>query len=289
MSGKDSTAPAGEANEEVLKAIAAFEEILEAIPEDPASLEALGHAYEQVGNRPKAAEFMARLAVVLARSGETEWAGSLLPRLSGYRDDFPSVPEAVALLERMVSAGEKPKHAEKPVSEVSVSHTFSMPDALAFAWRLLEAKEITDAEYAKVVQDLSEMSVSVGAATTSVLHVLQHSGFKGLDRILNFTAADCGTPVISLSCYDIPSDVLKLLPATFIVGRGVLPFALLGGKDVLVAVMNPYDRSTNGDVRALCGMNCHCFLTLPAEFDASVSKLVGGGDSNPKKSAGQKK
>ena len=46
---------------EVWSAISAFEQILEAIPNDRASLEALSNTYEQIGDHTKAKEYMLRL------------------------------------------------------------------------------------------------------------------------------------------------------------------------------------------------------------------------------------
>jgi hypothetical protein len=284
VSGKKTDTP-DDALEGVLKAITAFEEILEVIPDDQASLEALCHAYEQVGDEAKAAGYMVRLAAVLIENGDTEGARELLPRLAAHRDGSREAPSAIARLEAKLSPSEEKASPAEVDRAGSVSHSFSMQESLGFAWRLLQARELSDAEYSKVVEALTEMSVSEGAATTSVLHVLQHGGFKGLERILNFAAGDCGTPVISLSGYEIPPDVSGLLPVTFVVGRGAIPFGLLGAGDILVAVMNPYDHTLVADVKSLTGRTCHSYLTLPSEFDAAVSKILGVSEPKAKKPA----
>ena len=45
----------------VRDAIVAFEQILEAIPDDRVALEMLAEAHEQAGNKDKAVEYLARL------------------------------------------------------------------------------------------------------------------------------------------------------------------------------------------------------------------------------------
>ena len=57
--------------EEVWSAIGAFEQILEAMPEDRASLETLSHAYGQIGDHARAYEYVLRLGRVLLVEGDS--------------------------------------------------------------------------------------------------------------------------------------------------------------------------------------------------------------------------
>jgi len=274
---------------EVWNAITAFEQILEAMPTDRASLEALSHAYEQIGDLTKAKEYFVRLANVLLEEGDYDSARALLVRLAPFAaedDDVlglmsqieavsggavveSAIDEAVSLPEENLFVSEKPK-ARK---DVSVSTAFNMSEELAMAWNLMEANEITQEEYASVVQDLTEMSTGDSVATISVLHVLEARGFKTLDRIIAYLVEQCSTPFVSLSSFDLTSDPAVLLPIDFVVRRGALVFELLG-HDALVVVMNPFDKQLRKDVELLADRRCHFYLTIPSEFDRAAEKAA---------------
>ena len=74
--------------EEVWNAIAAFEQILEAMPNDRASLEALCHAYEQIGDHTRAKDYVIRLVDVLVEEGDGAAAKRLSDRLVAYSDGY---------------------------------------------------------------------------------------------------------------------------------------------------------------------------------------------------------
>ena len=62
------------AEEKIWDAISAFEQILEAMPDDRASLEALAHAYEQIGDHARAKDYTIRLGGVLVSESDAEAA-----------------------------------------------------------------------------------------------------------------------------------------------------------------------------------------------------------------------
>ena len=274
---------------EVWNAITAFEQILEAMPNDRASLEALSHAYEQIGDLTKAKEFFVRLGNVLIDEGDIVASAALLDRLVGMGGDDE---EVTALIEKIKSAGggldaepvSSTSKATESLSEpgveaiqpkakkkVTVSTAFNMSEELAMAWNMMEANELTQEEYASVVQDLTEMSAGDSVATISVLHVLEARGFKTLEKIIASLVEACQTPFVSLSNFDLTTDAAVLVPQEFIVRRGAMVFDLLG-HDALAVVMNPYDKQLRKDVEALAGRKCHFYLTLPSDFDRAAEK-----------------
>lgn len=281
MSGKErKSSGANAVDAEVMAAISAFEQILEAIPNDRASLEALSHAYQQIGDSAKAKDYLIRLGHILLEEDDQAAAADLKASLVDYAEDDPEARELLAKIEKLVPTPEESDTAEETVVQAqtrkastdTVRTTFSMAEELSFAWNLMEANELTQEEYASVVQDLTEMSASETMSTVSVLHVLEARGFKNLERILGYLSKQCGTPLISLAMFDFPTEAVSLMPMDFMVRRGALIFELIGN-DALAAVMNPYDKQLRKDVEAVTGKHCHFFLTLPKEFDQALEKM----------------
>ena len=267
---KKSLAP----EEEVWIAISAFEQILEAMPNDRASLEALSHAYEQIGDHTRAKDYLVRLARVVVDEGDAAGASQLAEQLNAYADEDSEVAGVRDTLVKRFAAGDTTasddayadslpdEQPEEPRYEA-----FNLADELSFAWALLESKQLTQDEYAAVVQDLTEMSSSEGKATVSVLHALELRAFKHLERLLVAVSKQTGAPIITLSLFDIQHRAITALPPDFMARRGAAVFDFIGN-EALVAVMNPFDQKLRKSVGALLKRPCHFFMTLPSEFDA---------------------
>jgi tetratricopeptide (TPR) repeat protein len=270
---------------EVWSAIAAFEQILEAMPNDRTSIEALAHAYEQIGDLTSAKDYLIRLANIVVEEANPEAAQTVMEKLLSYSTDDPVVEDAVARLKQLVENAPAPPTIEANSSNESAGATtsneagsggttsFNLANELAFAWNLLQSNELTQEEYSNVVQDLTDMSGRDSAITVSVLHVLQDRGFKNLNRILASVAKDCGTPIISLSGFEPQQEAICLLPTDFMVRRGVIIFDLFGN-EALAVIMNPYDKELATEVETLSGRKCHFNLTPPREFDEALQKIT---------------
>lgn len=259
---------------DVWSAISAFEQILEAMPEDRASLEALVEAYIQIGDHAQAKEHLLRLAELVVAEQDRQAVGQLLPRLESYAED-----EAVqAMLARLgplapdTEAAVPEEPAEGPQPEERRPTGFRVAEELSLAWSLLEADQLTQEDYSAVVQDLTELSSSDSAVTVSVLHVVEARAAKDLDRIVSFIAAKYGTPAISPSSFALRPDAVGLLPMDFMVRRGVLIFSLIG-RDALAVVMNPADSGLREEAQTLAGRRCHFFVCVPSEFDRALDRV----------------
>jgi len=261
--------------EEVWSAIGAFEQILEAMPDDRASLETLSHAYGQIGDHAKAYEYLLRLGRVLVAEGEQSAALDLLDRLRELSAGEAAGVELIAEIEGMPSESVPPLAPAVSVEPVQaeVNLTPSISEELAFTWNLLQAGEITQEEYASVVQDLTEMSGSDSSVTVSVLHALEARGYKGLDRVVVHASQECSTPYISLDSIDIAEEAGSLLPLEFVVRRGAMVFDFVGSH-ALVVVMNPYDSGLRKEIEKLAGRPCDFYLTHAAEFDRAIERIT---------------
>jgi len=286
-------------------AIAAFEQILDVIPNDHVALDALAHAYEMVGDHSKACEYLVRLATLMIEQDDIESASSLLEKLKPYAKSNPDAAAVVTRIEKStldrepqsppvqsqvpqpVSANPERQSLQPPVNREkfeAVKRTSNVADELSFAWHLLQSSIITQDEYSTVAQDLTEISAGEANVTVSVLHVLQDRGLRNLESVIAFSARDSSTPVVSLSIFDLQKETVSLMPLDFIIQRGALPFEVLGST-VLIVLLNPYNKKLRDDIQMLLGKKCHFFITLPSEFDNAVGKIKGmnEGDTEKKK------
>jgi hypothetical protein len=265
--------------QEIWSAITAFEKILEAMPNDMASLEALAHAYEQVGDHARAKDYLVRLGDVLVEESDVEGTQALVEKLTQFAEEDPRVKELMARIEQLAHAPQPREVAGgdahgPPVTlgEQPFRATFNMADELSFAWKLLQSKELSEEEYASVVQDLSEMSATDSNTTISVLHALEFRASKSLDRIMGYVARDCGVPIVSLSSFGFPVEAMTALSMERMVRRGALVFGFIG-PDAMVVVMNPYNSQLRSEVEATLGRHCHFYICLPSEFDQALTRI----------------
>jgi tetratricopeptide (TPR) repeat protein len=253
--------------EEILAAISGFEKILEAMPDDRASLEALAHAYDQMGQKEKARDYLLRLGEVLVEEGDVTSARELVERLLPHAEASPLARELLGRIQSLTA-----ERVSGP-TPVQVSTDFNMAEELSFAWNLLQGTQISQEEYAGIVQDLTEMCAGENIATVSVLHVLEARAFRNLEAIIAWVSRECGTPFLSMSSFDLQNQAIAALPMDFMLRRGAMVFEFLGDT-ALVVLMNPYDQSLRRDVEALTGKRCHFFLTMPSEFDQAIDKVT---------------
>jgi len=293
MAEKREKHPAGGDQEsEVWSAIAAFEQILEAIPNDRTSLATLAHAYEQIGDLARAKDYTVRLANIVLGEGDHEEAKDLLPKLAMFAADDDAATTVLKRLQAFVEASEGTKgassladgkDAEKTASSAAVQSqtakaaasgrtSVNIANELPLAWNLLKANELTQEEYSNVVQDLTELFATDAAVTVSVLHVLHDRAFKNLPKVLARLAKDCGTPIIAVSNFELQPEAFSLLPLDFIVKRGVVLFDFFGDA-ALAVILNPYDKELMKDVEHIVGRKCFFYLTPPSEFDIAVGKV----------------
>ena len=268
---------------QVWSAISAFEQIVEMMPNDRVSLDALSHAYEQAGDLSRARDYLSRLVNVVITEKDRSAAGMLLERVVQFAASDPIAREIQLKLEAFLAGG---AGGGKPFDLASDVHAGALkaddPEQrgnhvaaeLAFAWTLFQAGELSQEEYAVVAQDLGALSGNAGLETVSLLHVLQGRKSRALDRILAFAARDSAMPVIPLALFEVQDSVFQLIPHDIMVRFGVIPFEVMG-QDLLVALLNPYNRTLKEKIEQFTGRRCHYFMTPPADFDATLDRHAG--------------
>ena len=255
---------------EIWNAIAAFEKILEALPNDRISLETLADAYEKVGDHTRAKDYVLRLANVLIDEGDEDAVYDLLKKIKAFDQDDVHVKETLVRIESL-----KPEKVMAVVFDDASAlnrRSTNIAAEISFAWNLLQAKKLTQEEYASVVHDLSEHSSKKSEVPISTLHVLHDRNFPAINDIMAFVAATCNIPIISLSNFELQPKIADLLSVEFMIKRGAIIFDLISD-DALAGILNPYDTQLHMDIEDLTGKTCHCFLVTPEDFDSTLAKI----------------
>jgi hypothetical protein len=176
---------------------------------------------------------------------------------------------------RANAAATEPASAERAVvsrASLAAKRASTISDELAFAWHLHQSNLLTQEEYAKVAQDLTEVSTSDADVTVTVLHVLHDRGFRNLESVITFACRETNTPPISLVSFELVKETHELLPLDYCIRRGVLVFELMG-MNALVAILNPYNKALRQEVQSLVNRPCYFFVTSPAEFETAIGKI----------------
>jgi hypothetical protein len=257
---------------EVWNAIAAFERILEAMPNDRVALETLSDAYEQIGQSSRAVEYMLRLGQTILDENDADGAPKVMERLRRVRHDDPAVVEMISLLQDL--HGEAPAHPDEAEGEHADAkrRTVDITSELALAWNLLQAGELSQDQYSSVVHDLSESSTQKQDTPVTVLHMLQGRGFANLEKVVAFLSKDSHTPVLNLSSFELQKKAVSLLSDETMTKRGAIVFELMGN-DALVAVLNPYDKALREHVKGETSRQCHYYLVTPSDYDRTLNDI----------------
>ena len=242
------------------------------------ALEALARAYEEVGDLPRARDYLVRLSAAVVEEADREAAEVLRDRLRRTAADDPALRQAADRLEQFLASaaagtegGRLSAAAVAPPTETEEPFC-NLPAELSLAWSLYQAGELTEDEFAALLKDLAEIVAAKSGVTVSVLHLLHDRAYRNLERALVQVSRDARMPLIPLAAFDIPETAAGLLPLDFMERYGVMVFDFLG-PDALAVVMNPYDKQLQKRVETSAGRKCHFFMTTPAEFDAVLERF----------------
>lgn len=266
--------PAAESsrNSETRSAIQAFEQILDAFPDDLNTLEALFQAYESLEEPDKAGVYILRAGRVAVQQTGMPLSPVLADRLTRLA---PTVREAAQILtalgedrlRKAQAAAPEPAAKAPAAGEKFVSRA----DAeLELAWWFKSEGLLTEAETAEAVRRLSEGNA--GPERNSLLALIQSCQMGDFEKILIALAKESGLAILPVSNFETPAAVASLLPLDFMTVRGAVPFEVIG-TDLLVAILNPHDAPLRREIEQLSGRTCHFFLTPPSEMDVWLQRI----------------
>ncbi|MEI7436523.1 MAG: hypothetical protein WCL16_06915 [bacterium] len=261
-----------------------FERIVEAFPHDRAALDSLTQAYEQVGEWTLAVKHLVRLAEATMADGDDAALAILAPRLKRLAESDTAARAASERITAFLANNTSQDAAgtvlveDRGTGDMSggnaMRRTAAVTAELSLAWTLHQAGELNAEDYAKVANDLTELSSADKQLTVSVLHVLRDRGGRSLDRILAYMAKEKGAPVISLAGFELREDIVGLLTMEYMLRNGVLVFDLMGRSDALVVIMNPYRQPLRDDLCHQLARHVHFYMTPPTEFDAALDRIL---------------
>ena len=263
---KSSTEP-----EEILwNSIAMFEKILEAMPEDRISLDAMAEAYIKVGDYTRGKDYLLRLGKVIIKEKDEDATYELLEKLRKLDQNDPQVRDTITKIEEF-----KPEKIMADVLEDTGKlsrRSLNITAEISFAWNLLQAKKLSEDNYRTVVQTLSETATENLDTPVSTLYALSDMKLPGFNDILSFISKTCNIPIISLANFDLNELKTNFLPFDFVLNRGAIPFEQMGN-DALIGILNPYNEQLQSDVETLIVGKCHFYLVTPEDFDRAVKAL----------------
>ena len=256
---------------EVWNAIDAFEQILQAMPNDRTALETLYDAYDRIGDKTRSLEHLIALAALVIEEGDSDSVPWVYNGLRNHAKNNAAAADAIKQLENLMANMGLPSPAEMAPQAKSSSKGVDVSTEMTLAWTLLQANEVDQDEYSQIVKDLTENSTKNIAVPITVLHALNDRANKNVDRIVAFMSRDSGLPVVSLTTFELDRRILTILNAEFVSRQGALAFAEMG-KEPLIAILNPYNEGLKEEIRKAVGHPCHFYLTNAQEYDEYVSR-----------------
>lgn len=278
---KDAGAVTPEQERELQALVASFETILQAVPNDRDTLEVLYNSCVKLKEWEKARAYFTTLYRGLVESDLYDEATLLLAQADANVRDHESVQAAVtegeqfmlSSLTTKLAAESKSAGRAPPESRKLPRLAPDIQTEMNLVWDLMEAGLVSQEEYAKVVQELSEMAATPRTDTLSVLHILQAHGHRNLEAVILRMSEKAGAPVVALGSFDIPAALANVLPVELMIRRGVVVYDLIG-QEALVVIMNPFDQVLRAEVARLAERVCHFFLALPSDFDGAIERIT---------------
>ncbi|MEI6891702.1 MAG: hypothetical protein V5783_05970 [Pontiella sp.] len=260
--------------------IAMLEQILEVMPQEVDALNALYTAHLKNGNEQRAFDYLIRIIGVAVEMTPPELP--LLEYLQRELSNFSTNHAAEAIeqkkrVEILLSKhrlNEEEDQSSCPIHSVDDGRgaEVDLSEELALAWRLYEEKQLSQEEYSMVLQDLTAVSTKDLEVPNSVLHVLKDQGFSNMSQVMLHAASRSGMPFISLDSFEIDPQAAMSISLDYPAHEGALPFDFMGN-DLLIGMLNPFNRVLMDKVEQASGHRCHGFLMEPGDYDAALGNL----------------
>lgn len=111
-------------------------------------------------------------------------------------------------------------------------------------------------------------------------NALLHLGLVKESELVSALGKQFEIPVVDLAARDVPADVLLLVPARIVQGRGVLPLELLSEcrrGPLLVATSDPLDVPAMDEVAFASGKLVRPVLASKSQLEVAIARALGRG------------
>ncbi len=258
------------ATAKLLEGIAYFEKMRQAMPDDRTTLEFLAVAYGQLDEQDKCCDAMVDLAGVLIKERDIESAMRIAERLELYDN---ADARAIVLKIKALSAP-LPDMTPEEISHEGISGHYDVAvKAEVSLIKTLLNNNIIDSTLAESLT--TKISAPPGEGKNflvSALHFIEKENSSLCENVIAFMADTALAPPVPIDAFDIPRELLSVLPESYMRIRGVIPFAKLYDT-YLVALLNPLDDLLKRECEAAIAGPCKFFTSDPSATETLLEKL----------------
>ena len=265
-----------------------YEQVLEKIPDDKFSIEALVDIYVKIGDQEKVDDYRERLRKI--DSGE-KLASSATQKSDSIRQVQITVTGKGNQQNRKINLNSRPSVSEpipsnwrrktEELDQIKLTKAledlvFRMQNTLKSQVDLMinlhDIGVLTKEQFSHIVYELSTHKFSRDPRKPDmVMHMLERCPGVELDKIYYFLSRKTNLPYIDLSVMSYNEVLCNLFPKTLVYNQGLVIFKKIGS-DYCIAVLNPLNIELMQETAALLNEKVHFYLTSAKEFDLFLEK-----------------
>lgn len=266
-----------------------YEQVLEKMPGDEFSIEALIDIYEKIEDREKVGELKSRLKRIESGEEVKPVTNTIKSRTSSFSISVntnkvsnrkvnlksrPAISDPVPPSWRKKNQELDQIKMTKALADLVFTLQYSLKSQVDLMVRLFHVELVNRRQYSKVVYQLSEHKFSRNPTKPQmVVHMLEACKGVEMDKVQYFLSRKSRLPYIDISLVDFNKKLYELLPETLIFNHGIVIFKRVG-KDYCIAVLNPLNNELMEKTSYLLGSKVHFFITSASEFDIYIRNAV---------------
>ena len=277
----------GQDEKVLLESAKIYEQVLEKMPGDVFSIEALIDIYEKVGDKEKVDELRGQLTKIEKGEEIKPVTNTIKSRTSSFSISInsnkvsnrkvnlksrPSISDPVPPSWRKKNQELDQIKMTKALADLVFSLQYSLKSQVDLMVRLYDVGLLTKKQFTKVVYQLSHHKFSRSPTKPKmVVHMLEECPHVEMEKVQYFLSRKSSLPHIDVSLMKFNNKLYSLLPETLIFNHGIVIFKKIA-QDYCIAVLNPLNRELMEKTAFLLGQNVHFFITSAEEFDQYVRK-----------------
>lgn len=263
-----------------------YEQVLEKIPDDKFSIEALVDIYVEVGDDKKVAELNSRLKKIdsgeklevvepkkeSVRQVQIKVSSSNQKKRKVKLNSRPSVSDPVPPSWRRKSQGIDEIKQTKALADLVFTMQNSLKSQVDLLISLFDVEVLSKKQFSSVMYELADHKFSRDPQKPKmVMHMLEKCSGVELEKVYYFLSRKTNMPYIDLSVMPYNEKLSSLFPASLVYNQGIVIFKKIS-TEYCIAVLNPLNIELMEETAALLNENVHFYLTSAKEFDQFLDK-----------------